>query len=588
MEKNKLNILGLKIVKHDTGAALISNGEVVAIGEERLNRVKHSPSIFPELSIDYCLNALNIKPKEVNLIVIDQVDHSSRFPMKDIFLEKTGDKFKNAEIHVINHHDAHAASAFFVSPFDESAILIYDGAGEKFKTHHGIYVTEADTLYYGKENTFYQIQKTAHLREGKVFPYTFSIGKLYDFLSSFYLGFGPYNEGKMMGLAPYGDDSVLKQIPEENWYKEVEGHVICNSRIEIPHKSKTRETLRQIKKVFKKQLFGQDKNASFESDIFSPIKLPKPKREKKDILPDKYYSSVAYAAQKILEKVACRLGTKLKNITRSENLCVSGGVGLNIDANKNFLDKVGFKNIFIQPGSSDSGIPLGCALYGYHMIKKQLRFFNMKSASLGREYSEDEIIQSLKKEINRIIFNKSDNVSKDTAKLIADNNIIGWFQGGSEYGPRALGNRSILCDARNKDMKNILNEKVKHREGWRPFATSILRENLSEYFEFEEESPFMLIAAEVKGDKKDKIPSVIHVDDTSRIQTVTSKNNKMYHKLISSFYDLTGVPLILNTSFNLGGDPIVETPKDALDTFLKTKMDFLIIGDYIIKKKSDV
>ncbi len=579
--KNNLNVLGLKIIKHDTGAALISDEKIIAIGEERLNRVKHSPNIFPKLSIDYCLDYFGLNSKDIDLIVIDQLDHSSRFPIKDIFLSNVGDKFKNAEIHVINHHDAHAASTFFASSFDESAILIYDGAGEKFKTHHGVYVTEADTLFYGKGNAFYQIQKTSHLREGKIFPYTFSIGKLYDFLSSSYLGFGPYNEGKMMGLAPYGDDSILKEIPEQNWYKEVGGHIVCNSRIEFPHKSKIRNLLRKIKNILK----YITKDVRVKGDIFKKINLPKPRKDSSYTLPDKYYSSVAYAAQKILEKVACILGAKLKNITQSDNLCVAGGVGLNIDANKNFLDKVGFKDIFIQPGSSDSGIPLGCALYGYHMIKKQSRFFDMKSASLGREYSEDEIIKSLEKETDRIIFKKSDDVAKDTAKLISDGNIIGWFQGGSEYGPRALGNRSILCDARKKDMKDILNERVKHREGWRPFATSILRKNLSEYFKFDGNSSFMLIAAKVKDDKKDKIPSVVHVDDTSRIQTVERENNEAYYNLISEFNKLTGVPLILNTSFNLGGDPIVETPTDALNTFLKTEIDYLILGNYIIEKK---
>jgi len=279
------------------------------------------------------------------------------------------------------------------------------------------------------------------------------------------------------------------------------------------------------------------------------------------------------------------LGTQLQKITGSHNLCVAGGCGLNIDANMNFLHEAGFKKIFIQPAASDTGIPLGLALHGYHVIAGQPRFYRMESASLGRSYSENEIKAALNEKHDQLTYTKSATVAADTARLLADGNIVGWFYGGSEYGPRALGNRSILCDATRSDMKDILNLKVKNRELWRPFAAAVLEERVGDFFEFEETSPFMVLAAKVKKDTLGKIPSVTHVDGTCRIQTVTAAVNGRYYDVIKNFYGLTRIPLILNTSFNLGGEPIIETPQDAIRTFLATRMDYLILEEYVITKK---
>jgi len=594
-----MTVLGLKIVSHDTGAALIHDGKIVAISEERLNRIKHSFNLFPHLSIDYCLNALNIAPEAVDLIVIDQVGLRSKVRMRELFLKEVGEKFGHAEIHVINHHDAHAASAFFCSPFDDAAVLVYDGAGEKFETHHGVFAVETETLYRGVGNTLHQIQKTTHVREGKVFPFTFGIGKLYNFLSATYLGFGSYNEGKMMGLAPYGDDTLLKQFPPERWFVEKEGHIVCNSNIRYPRLRSVVEGItlvnflpRLVRKVSHIALYPyrvlqarvRRENAV---KIFDPIVLPKPARTKDVELPDPYYSSVAFAGQKVLEQVAIRWGMKLKAITGAANLCIAGGVGLNIDANKSFIDTVGFSNIFIQPGASDAGVPLGCALYGYHVIAGKARFYHMQSASLGRTYTDTEIQAALEEVEDRVTVRKSGSVAKDTAKLLADKKIVGWFYGGSEYGPRALGHRSIICDPRGPEMSKILNSRVKHRELWRPFATSILSNQVETYFDLAFDSPFMLLAAKAKPGVKEQVPAVIHVDNTSRIQSVTKEANGRYFDLIEAFYEETGVPLILNTSFNLGGDPIVETPQDALATFLKTDFDYLVLEDYIIGKRQE-
>ena len=283
--------------------------------------------------------------------------------------------------------------------------------------------------------------------------------------------------------------------------------------------------------------------------------------------------------------VAVEWGKQLKNATRAENLCVAGGVGLNIDANKRFIDDVGFKRVFIQPAASDAGIPLGCALWGWHVIAQKPRFWHMQSASLGRSYSEKEIISACDQVKDRIIVKKFPKIAEEAARLLAEGKIIGWFQGGSEYGPRALGNRSILCDPRPNNMKDILNIRVKHREAWRPFAASILREHLSEWFEFDAESPFMLLAVNVRPEKRGQIPAVVHVDGTTRVQTVTAGANGRYYDLIKAFHRMTGIPLLLNTSFNDSGEPIVETPEEAISDLVKTDIDYLVIGDYVITKK---
>jgi carbamoyltransferase len=588
-----MNVLGLKVIGHDTGAAVVSGTRVVAIAEERLNRIKHSPNMFPRLGIDYCLQNLELKDSDIDLVVIDQTGLPTQLRMLEIFKRETGDRFKDARALVINHHLAHAASAFFCSPFKESAVLVYDGTGEKFVTHLGVHATETDTLYMGSGSKLYEILKNVHIREGGHFPYTFGIGKLYEFITR-YINLGEYNEGKLMGLAPYGNDSVLKKHPFDEWCREYNGHILCNSRITYPGKqlsapgmslkARVRRRIIALARPLVRFLAGKlTEDGLYEVEIFPEIELPKPKRTNEQ-LPDTYYSSVAYAAQKVFERVAVMFGLKLKNITQSENLCVAGGCGLNIDANMNFLSEVGFKNIFVQPASSDTGIPLGLALYGAHVIAGEPRFYNMESASLGRTYSEAEILDALKERASDIRFTKQPQIASKTAALIAEGKIVGWFYGGGEYGPRALGHRSIVCDARKHDMRDVLNLKVKHREPWRPFAASVLRERVSDFFEFDGSSPFMVLAANVRKEKRGSIPSVTHVDNTCRIQTVTKEANGRYYDVIRNFYELTKVPLILNTSFNLGGEPIVESPKDALRTFLATKMDYLVLEDYLVEK----
>ena len=597
MSKKDQIVLGVKITSHDTGAALVAEGRIVAIAEERLCRVKHSTNIFPALSIKYCMDTLRVSPKDIDLIVIDQVGKRDISRMAEIFKDKTGNTFEGVPIEVINHHDAHAAAAFYSSPFDDAAVLVIDGAGEKIKTNLGISATETETMYRGTGNLITQLQKTTHIRHMTVFPYTFGIAKLYTLFCEAIINLGHYNEGKMMGLAPYGTDSLLKQFPFEKWFVEKDGHMLCNPKIEFLGKDKFLKK-KKLEKYWRQILINILQNNlvshfvrllfphAFIEDpkIFEPVRLPLKARTDEQ-LPDKVYSDAAYLVQKVLEEVVTLWGRKIKAITSARNLCVAGGVGLNIDANMRFLNDVGFEHLFVQPASTDTGIPLGNALWGYHMILKKPRFWRMKNASLGRKYGEKEILHAIDKKKHEINFHRTNDAAKEAARLVAKGNIIGWFHGGSEYGPRSLGNRSILCDAGRKDMKDILNNKVKHREPWRPFATSILAEHQSEWFELDERSPFMLLDAPVREEKKKLIPSIVHVDGTCRIQAVTKESNARYYDLLQEFKKITGVPLVLNTSFNLGGDPIVETPNDALQTFLKTKMDYLILEDYIVEKK---
>lgn len=592
-------VLGLKIVGHDTGAAICVDGKVVAIAEERLTRVKHSFNKFPRLSINYCLDAFSVTPSEIDLVVIDQAGLGGGQALKKTFASETGTLFTNAKVEIINHHDAHAASAFFASPFAEAAILVYDGSGERMLTHLGVYATETETLYRGFGNKLEIIQKTTHARTGQWFPYTFGVGKLYSFLSNDYLGFGPYNQGKMMGLAPYGDLSLLDTIPAERWFRDVKGHVVCNAQFLVPSRppksvvskiicivtAVTQVAARRFRRTCERVTRFLSHGLYRRPTLFAPIQLPKPARKTDDVLPDQYYASVARAGQHILEQIGILWGNRLRRLTDSKNLCVAGGLGLNIDANRNFVDVVGFENLFVQPGASDAGIPLGCALWGCHMILGEQRAFQMAHAYLGRSYSGKQIMRALETYTEKISYAQTPDVAAKAAQLLSEGAILGWFEGGSEYGPRALGHRSILADARRPDAKNILNARVKHREPWRPFGCSVKKSSVHEYFDLGVDSPFMLLAGRARRGIRDIIPSVVHVDNTSRIQTVTEEINGRFFALIHEFQKITGVPVILNTSFNLAGEPIVETPEDALETFLRSKMDYLVIEDVLIVKK---
>ncbi|OGM96142.1 MAG: hypothetical protein A3B86_02675 [Candidatus Yanofskybacteria bacterium RIFCSPHIGHO2_02_FULL_38_22b] len=585
-----MNILGLKILGHDTGAALLIDSKVIAISQERLDRKKYSRA-FPKESVDYCLSTAGLKEiGEIDVVAIEQMDITTEPLIKELKRQGWWDKVAD-KVMFVNHHDAHAASAFFCSPFEDAAVMIVDSAGQKAKLETELIGVETETFYQGDENGLHQITRNyAPINQWTGWLMDFSgVGNFYSQVT-YFLGFGKHEEGKTMGLAPYGQGKFISEIPEKHFIKKV-----GDSRYVFPTHFEPHPSL-GLKYVFKKSSISRKssliKHLKLLAHSFSKkagdyektkyfTQIPKiffehSRAAKNFKFPDNFYTELAYWAQHNLEKTMIDYALYLHNITKSKNLCIAGGVGLNSVANKKILDQTPFENIFIQPASGDSGLPLGAALWVAHQVKKLPRKWQMNNAYTGKEYSDAEILNALKGHR----YEKLDNPFQTAAKLLAEEKIIGWFQGKSEYGPRALGNRSILCSPIPAGMKDKLNAQVKHRESFRPFAPICLEENAGEYFELDYPSPFMLLIAKVK---KDNIPAVTHVDNTARVQTININQNPKVYSLIKEFQKLTGVPVVLNTSFNDNGEPIIETPEDAVRTSKSTNLDALIIGDYLLK-----
>ena len=551
-------ILGVQCFANmDSGAAILkcsTSGDFldyVAISEERLIRKKH-PYTFPIHSIDYCMKYFNLKSiNNLDLLVTDWIRikqwkisgptfNISEFDyLKDIF------KFDKSKIRIISHHLAHAASTFYTSKFKESAVLIVDGNGSDLET---------TTYFQGINNKINFLENYRY----------HGIGACYNAVSTRILNMGTGGEGKTMGLAPYGK----KFANNKNFEIKYSLNGIKNCFSDFMDRMPYSDILNQISPKFRPD----------------PIKINYKSCKNKKDLTNPYFSSIAYKVQNVTEKTLIHLAKDIQKKTKSKNLCIAGGVGLNSVANKKILDNTKFKKIFIFPACSDSGIPFGLVIWGYYNLKelgiKKFKKTKFENAYLGNSYKPKEIKYHLDK--YKIVYSKES--TNKVAELISQGKIIGWFQGRSEYGPRALGNRSILADSRRPEMKDILNKRVKHRESFRPFAPSIKIENSKEYFNLDCPSPYMLLIAKVK--KKRIIPSVTHIDGTARVQTVSSVSNKKFYGLIDNFQKITGVPCILNTSFNDAGDPIVETPLDALETFFKCDMDYLYLEEYLINRKN--
>lgn len=537
----------------DSGASIVRINQntkkidYVCISEERLIRKKH-PYTFPINSIKYCLDYFGLKDlKKIDFLISDWIKikkwHRSgpsyNYSEFDYFKEKL--KFNEKKIIQIDHHLAHAASVFYTSKFKESAILIVDGIGSDLET---------TSFYKGNGKNIKLIKK---YRE-------FGIGTAYASVTNHILNFGTGGEGKTMGLAPYGEK-----------YKNKLKIDINLSGIETDFSNFTKrnplsDVLNQL-------------NTNLRVD---PIKVPHKFCKNKNHL-NEYFSGVAYDIQDASEKTMIHLGKELFKSVKSKNLCLAGGVALNSVANKKLLDNSNFKNVFVFPACSDAGISFGAALWGAFNLIKGVSRNNLlfEDAYTGRDYSNYEINKILKK--FNVKYEKKNN--KKIAEHISNQKIVGRCSGRSEYGPRALGNRSILADARNKKMRDYLNIKVKHREIFRPFAPVVLEEKNKEYFDLNQSSPFMLLVA--KSHKPSKIPSAIHVDKTARVQTINQIQNKDLYDLIKKFLKITNVPVILNTSFNDAGEPIVETPLDAIICFLQTKLDYLILNDVIIDRRKN-
>ena len=577
-----MRILGLKIFgRHDNGAALIDGEKVFAVHQERLDRKKYSAK-FPAEAIDYCLKAAGFENiGQVDIVAVDQMTPDIG-PLIEVF-SKHGlwDKIKNKVIFV-NHHDAHAASAYFCSPFEEAAVMVVDAGGQTARMDGEKLAVETESFYSASGGKLKLSHRNRQpVRTGGGLEGIGGIGNFYSQVT-YFANFGKCEEGKTMGLAPYGNDKFVDLIVEEQFVKKIGPlQYVFQTPLE-PHPEY------DFGYLFKKNSYSR-KEAWFR--LIKTLRFPKRhplfkslpaqfaegRRPKNTKLPDDSYTDLAFWAQHWLEKVMIDYANELHKITKSKNLCIAGGVGLNSVANKKILDASPFENIFIQPAAGDSGLPLGAALWVKHQLNEDQSRWRMDSAYLGRPYSENEVLEALAVSGEKYI--KLENPAKTAAELIAQEKIVGWVQGGSEYGPRALGNRSILCSPIPPGMKDKLNAQVKHRESFRPFAPAVLEERASEYFDLNCTSPFMLLVAKVK---KDSIPAITHVDGTGRVQTVSRKQNPAFYNLIEEFGKITGVPVVLNTSLNDNGEPIVETPEDALKSFRKTNLDALIIHNYLI------
>ena len=591
------SILGISAFYHDSAACILKDGKIIAAAqEERFTRKKHDPS-YPKNAINFVLNYANLNLSEVDQIVFFEkpflkferlletyvafapkgfVSFSKAMPLwikeklfqKNLLFNNLKEHDKNYKsdenIFFSDHHLSHAASAFFPSPFEEAAVLTADGVGEWATT----------TVAIGKGNEL-DIKKEIH------FPH--SLGLLYSAFT-YYTGF-KVNSGeyKLMGLAPYGNPSYEDKIKELIDIKE-DGTFRLNQKY-----------------------FNYATGLTMTNDHFHNLFGQKPRDPKNEKL-TQFHMDIASSIQKVTEEIMIRLAKAIRNEYGIKNLCLAGGVALNCVANGKILKEKIFDNIWIQPAAGDAGGSLGAALALWYIDQGNKRIINpeddMAGSYLGSEFSQDKIEEELKLiGANYEVLNYENLIDK-TSDYLSKEKAIGWFQGRMEFGPRALGGRSILGDPRSDKMQKNLNLKVKYRESFRPFAPSILKEDLSDWFDINVNSPYMLLVADIKLDKQIKmsdeqkklfgidklnikrseIPAVTHVDYSARIQTVDKKNNKPYYDLISKFKEKTGCPVVVNTSFNVRGEPIVNTPKDAFNCFMGTELDYLVIGNCVLDK----
>ena len=576
MPKKHIYVLGLNTYDHDVSACLLRDGAIAyAIGKERLTREKHATGFYQEV-IDYCLEAEGIALADVDLVVrncyiMPVPDMEERLTYQDMpgflppperaqaeqhpYFRSNSDKVVS-----ISHHLAHAYSAFAASPFEEGAVMIVDGVGsyradameELPADDTGNPLARESESYYGFSGARLDCLKKVWLEPSRgmlneEFYSMPGLGALYSRASTYV--FGDWNKcGELMGLAPYGRRDRFRHLLE-----------IENGELHVP---------------------------SWNAEFKQPYLVGTGDWEKSSSMP--HWEDLAWRVQDDTENVLLARARWLRETTGAKNLCLAGGVALNCVANGRIAREGGFENVWIQPAAGDDGIAIGCAYYGWLEVLKQPRTHVMEHAYTGRTYGEHEIVNALQRPMVRIQITpvRSDDICRDTARLLAEQKVIGWFQGPSEFGPRALGNRSLLADPRKAEMKDILNSRVKHRQAFRPFAPIVLAERMKEIFEGEEDSPFMLIAKPVRSEWRERIPGIVHVDGTARVQTVREATNPRLYRLLKEFDRLTGVPVLINTSFNVKGEPIVETPEDAVVCFLTTGIDHLVLHDTLVSKNA--
>ncbi|HEY4517433.1 MAG TPA: carbamoyltransferase [Candidatus Paceibacterota bacterium] len=569
MTDKRTIILGISCFYHDAAAALLIDGRIVAAAqEERFTRKKHDES-FPEHAVMYCLSSQSITIEDVDYVVFYDKPIAKferllqtfikKWPLglklfimamrtwltEKLWIEHTITKKLNwkKEVLFTEHHYAHAASAFYCSPFDEAAVVTMDGVGEW------------ETLTLGKGEG-----SRLELTQSIVFPD--SLGLLYSAVT-YYLGFKVNSaEYKVMGLAPYGNPEPFYGTFKKLMEVREDGSFKLNMR------------------YFAYEYGMTMTNWRFNTLFGAPPRNPSAPLEQR-------HKDIAAALQKITEELVLGVVRHAKKMYPSKNLCLAGGVALNCVANGKIMESGLFDDIYIQPAAGDAGGAVGAACYLYFAVLKNPKSGSaMEGAYLGPEYSDADIVRFLK-EKHGLAFSRlpDDTLYGQVAKLIADNNVVGWFQGRMEFGPRALGNRSILADARNKENWQKVNLKIKYRESFRPFAPAVLEEKAEEYFALKgHKSPYMLLVAPVI---QSSIPAVTHVDNSARIQTVSKKQNERFYELIREFYRQTGCPVVINTSFNVRSEPIVCTPHDAYHCFVNTEMDYLVLGNYLIGKKEN-
>ena len=576
MPKQHTYVLGLNTYDHDVSACLLRDGAIAfAIGKERLTREKHASGFYKEV-IDYCLEAEGITIDDVDLVVRNSYvlpvpEMEERLVSQDMpgFLpppeREQAEKHpifraKSDKVVSISHHLAHAYSAFAASPFEEGVVMIVDGVGsyraDAMEKPPGDdagnpLARESESYYRFSGNDLECLKKVWLEPSRGVLNEEFysmpGLGALYSRASTYV--FGDWNKcGELMGLAPYGRRDQVKSLLD-----------IENGELRVP---------------------------AWTSAFKQPFLIGAGDWEKHPAM--RHWEDLAWRVQDDTENVLLARTRWLRETTGAKNLCIAGGVALNCVANGRIAREGGFENVWVQPAAGDDGIAIGCAYYGWLEVLKQRRTYVMEHAYTGRVYGEHEIVSNLQKPLVRIQIStvRSDDICRETAKLLAEQKVIGWFQGPSEFGPRALGNRSLIADPRKAEMKDILNSRVKHRQAFRPFAPIVLAERMKDVFEGEEDSPFMLIAKPVRPEWRDKIPGIVHVDGTARVQTVREATNPKLYRLLKEFEALTGVPVLINTSFNVKGEPIVETPEDAVYCFLNTGIDHLVLHDTLVSKNA--
>lgn len=596
-------ILGISAFYHDSASALIEDGHIIAaVQEERFSRKKHDPS-FPNEAIEYCLREGGISVDDVDFVVFYDkpylkferllatyfafvpkglLSFSAAIPvwlkeklrlkklMRNELVKKSPEFDWKNKLLFAEHHQSHAASAFYPSPYEEAIILTMDGVGEWATTSVAI----------GKGNEITTV-KEIH------FPH--SLGLLYSAFT-YYTGF-KVNSGeyKLMGLAPYGKD-IYKDLIMENLIDVKEDG---SFRLDISY-------------------FNYCTGLTMTNDKFASL-FGKPVRKRDGENLEQFHMDIAASIQAVTEEIVLRLTRSLAKEYEIENLCMAGGVALNCVANGKILRDGAFKNVWVQPAAGDAGGALGAAMAAYYQHngaerKTDIGKDAMQGSFLGPVFQQSEIESRLTKAGAKYTVLTSEDVLNETVKALASERAVGWMQGRMEFGPRSLGGRSILADPRSSKMQKNLNLKVKYRESFRPFAPSVLRENVSDWFQFDGDSPYMLMVADVsKGIKRkmnddeknlfgieklnvprSEIPAVTHVDYSARIQTVSADVNPEYHALISAFNEHTGCPVLVNTSFNVRGEPIVCTPEDAFRCFMGTELDNLVIGNcFLIKESQD-